>query len=76
MLPNNKLRKQRINRLLIFPDEHHPYSDNLAKFYEHPELLKISPRDWAKMSAEELKEYHQQLMQRKLNQFLVEIEKS
>ncbi|KAI9136597.1 50S ribosomal protein L13 [Paraphysoderma sedebokerense] len=31
MLPKNRLRAVRLNRLLIFPDEEHPYEKNIFK---------------------------------------------
>lgn len=38
MLPKNRLRKLRIERLKIFPDEQTPYQLNIAKSYEmHPQ---------------------------------------
>ncbi|PWN90166.1 putative MRPL23-mitochondrial ribosomal protein, large subunit [Acaromyces ingoldii] len=33
MLPKNKLRDRRLERLLIFPDEKHPYEQNIIKRY-------------------------------------------
>lgn len=31
MLPKNRLRDKRMERLFIFPDEAHPYEQNLMK---------------------------------------------
>ncbi|RKP06948.1 50S ribosomal protein L13 [Thamnocephalis sphaerospora] len=33
MLPKNRLRDVRLKRLLIFPDEKHPYAANIVKRY-------------------------------------------
>ncbi|RUP50407.1 hypothetical protein BC936DRAFT_139291 [Jimgerdemannia flammicorona] len=38
MLPKNRLREPRLDRLLIFADDKHPYADNIIKRYdEEPE---------------------------------------
>ncbi|KAJ2784926.1 54S ribosomal protein L23, mitochondrial [Coemansia javaensis] len=34
MLPKNRLRKPRLQRLLVFPDAEHPYADNIIKRYD------------------------------------------
>jgi large subunit ribosomal protein L13 len=34
MLPKNRLRDVRLKRLLIFPDEKHPYAANIVKRYD------------------------------------------
>ncbi|PWN95810.1 60S ribosomal protein L23 [Tilletiopsis washingtonensis] len=34
MLPKNKLRDRRLERLKIFPDEAHPYAANIVKRYD------------------------------------------
>ncbi|KAJ1996879.1 54S ribosomal protein L23, mitochondrial, partial [Coemansia thaxteri] len=34
MLPKNRLRKVRMERLLVFPDSEHPYVDNIIKRYD------------------------------------------
>ncbi|KAI9290962.1 50S ribosomal protein L13 [Neoconidiobolus thromboides FSU 785] len=39
MLPKNRLRDYRIGRLLIFPDEDHPYKDNIIKRYDEAETI-------------------------------------
>ena len=31
MLPKNRLRDDRLNRLLIFPEQDHPYAQNILK---------------------------------------------
>lgn len=31
MLPKNKFREDRLNRLFIFPDENHPYKEKITK---------------------------------------------
>ncbi|KAG9304756.1 hypothetical protein G9A89_003930 [Geosiphon pyriformis] len=36
MLPKNKLRETRLSRLLIFPEDKHPYEGNLIKYYDDP----------------------------------------
>lgn len=41
MLPKNKLRDRRLERLHIFPDDDHPYEANLYKDYTR---LPISPK--------------------------------
>ncbi|KAI8867315.1 50S ribosomal protein L13 [Ramicandelaber brevisporus] len=40
MLPKNRLRKVRMARLHIFPDEEHPYIKNLVKRYDEKVPLK------------------------------------
>lgn len=32
MLPKNKLKKKRLARLFIFPDENHPYKEKIKRF--------------------------------------------
>ncbi|KAJ2692784.1 54S ribosomal protein L23, mitochondrial [Coemansia spiralis] len=34
MLPKNRLRKVRLERLLVYPDSEHPYADNIIKRYD------------------------------------------
>lgn len=34
MLPKNRLRDVRLGRLLIFPEESHPYDGNIIKRYD------------------------------------------
>jgi large subunit ribosomal protein L13 len=34
MLPKNTLRDRRLSRLLIFPDEEHPYEQNILRRYD------------------------------------------
>ncbi|KAK0547664.1 54S ribosomal protein L23, mitochondrial [Tilletia horrida] len=34
MLPKNKLRQRRLDRLKIFPGEEHPYTSNIARRYD------------------------------------------
>jgi large subunit ribosomal protein L13 len=34
MLPKNRLRDVRLKRLLIFPDEKHPYAANIIKRHD------------------------------------------
>lgn len=34
MLPKNKLRDRRLERLLVFPDNEHPYAQNILKRYD------------------------------------------
>ncbi|KAJ1730063.1 54S ribosomal protein L23, mitochondrial [Coemansia biformis] len=34
MLPKNRLRKVRLERLLVFPDGEHPYTENIIKRYD------------------------------------------
>ncbi|KAI7833126.1 50S ribosomal protein L13 [Kickxella alabastrina] len=34
MLPKNKLRKVRLERFMIFPEEEHPYVENIIKRYD------------------------------------------
>ncbi|KAI3648847.1 hypothetical protein MP228_006701 [Amoeboaphelidium protococcarum] len=66
MLAKNQLRQKRINRLLIFPDDKHPYAQNIAKFYEHPEMLKVNRRQWAEMSTEDLQKFQSDLVRSEL----------
>ncbi len=33
-LPKNNLRKLQMSRLKVFPDEDHPFKDNILKDYE------------------------------------------
>ncbi|CAG8660491.1 44461_t:CDS:2 [Gigaspora margarita] len=35
MLPKNRLRYRRLNRLFIFPDDKHPYEKNILKSYDY-----------------------------------------
>lgn len=70
MLPRNQLRRERLDRLLIFPEEDHPFKENIARFYEYPELEKINPRQWTKMTGEELRNYHDHLIKLKLKDLL------
>lgn len=34
MLPKNTLRDRRLDRLLVFPDDAHPYEQNILKRYD------------------------------------------
>lgn len=34
MLPKNRLSAKRLGRLKVFPDDEHPYTQNIAKSYE------------------------------------------
>jgi hypothetical protein len=61
MLPKDKLRAQRIRRLLVFPDERHPYEQNLIKYYEDPDLARLTPMEWQRMSAEDMLAQHDAL---------------
>lgn len=38
MLPRNNLRKQRIERLLLFPESEHPYAENILRHYDTYDL--------------------------------------
>jgi large subunit ribosomal protein L13 len=40
MLPKNKLRDRRMERLLIFPEGEHPYEENIVRFYKEGEEIK------------------------------------
>jgi len=42
MLPKNRLRKVRMSRLWVFPDEGHQYQQNLAKDYEQSQPVRVS----------------------------------
>ncbi|CAD6885715.1 unnamed protein product [Tilletia controversa] len=39
MLPKNKLRERRLDRLKIFPDEEHPYKSNILTRYDLGHVL-------------------------------------
>ncbi|KAJ1973353.1 54S ribosomal protein L23, mitochondrial [Dimargaris verticillata] len=43
MLPKNRLRAVRLDRLLVFPDEKHPYLANITKAYDTKIPLQCSP---------------------------------
>ncbi|KAJ2726571.1 54S ribosomal protein L23, mitochondrial [Coemansia sp. Benny D115] len=43
MLPKNKLRKVRLERLMIFPDAEHPYIENIIKRYDTKIPLVVQP---------------------------------
>ncbi|CAG8601152.1 28120_t:CDS:2 [Dentiscutata erythropus] len=49
MLPKNRLRYRRLNRLFIFPDDNHPYEKNILKFYDHT-LNELSLSDKKKLT--------------------------
>ncbi|KAJ1987187.1 54S ribosomal protein L23, mitochondrial [Dimargaris cristalligena] len=34
MLPKNRLQNPRLTRLFIFPDDKHPYAENITKIYD------------------------------------------
>eukprot|EP00158_Paraphelidium_tribonemae_P006371 Partr_v1_DN27793_c1_g1_i1_m67500 putative ribosomal protein len=72
MLPKNKLRPLRLNRLHIFADDQHPYAMNLARYYEDPDLQKISSRYLYSKSAEELLQEHDQLQMKRIEQLMAE----
>ncbi|CAG8616601.1 15175_t:CDS:2, partial [Acaulospora colombiana] len=61
MLPKNRLREVRLERLKIFPDENHPYDANIIKIYgqtfpnELPEPYK-KPKKMSQKKRKELKE--------------------
>lgn len=38
MLPKNNLRHVQMKRLLVFPDDQHPYGENILKLYEKDTL--------------------------------------
>jgi large subunit ribosomal protein L13 len=42
MLPKNRLRAKRLERLFIFPDAEHPYEQNLMKDHV-AEQVKVEP---------------------------------
>ena len=74
MLPKDKLRPNRINRLLIFPDDQHPYAQNIAKFYEDPDLMEMTAKQWAKLSGEELHRMHEETQLARIRQLMSEHE--
>ncbi|KAH8923202.1 50S ribosomal protein L13 [Atractiella rhizophila] len=43
MLPKNRLRKRRLERLIVFPDERHPYEGNVIKDWTKPPSSTASP---------------------------------
>ncbi|KAJ1677569.1 54S ribosomal protein L23, mitochondrial [Spiromyces aspiralis] len=43
MLPKNRLRKQRLERLLVFPSSEHPYAANIYKQYDTKIPLPAQP---------------------------------
>ncbi|KAJ1842993.1 54S ribosomal protein L23, mitochondrial [Coemansia sp. RSA 2703] len=43
MLPKNKLRKVRLERLMIFPEGEHPYVGNIIKRYDTKIPLVVQP---------------------------------
>lgn len=44
MLPRNKHRKRQMSRLYIFPDEFHPYEENILKDYENYDGTTLSDK--------------------------------
>jgi hypothetical protein len=72
MLPKNKLRTRRVGRLLIFPDDKHPYAANITKFHEDPDLETISRRLWQNMTPEEFIKFNEGLQQKKLAEAIPE----
>jgi hypothetical protein len=44
MIPPNKHRKRQMSRLYIFPDEFHPYEQNILKDYENYDGNTLSER--------------------------------
>lgn len=40
MLPKNKLRDRRLERLKIYLDDHHPHEQNILKVYDAPRAFK------------------------------------
>ncbi|KAI3662066.1 hypothetical protein MP638_005514 [Amoeboaphelidium occidentale] len=72
MLPKNKLRTRRVGRLLIFPDDKHPYAANITKFHEDPDLETISRRLWQNMTPEEFIKANEELQQKKLAEAIPE----
>lgn len=67
MLPKNKLRPRFMNRLKIFPDDKHPYTQNLAKYLEDPALSSMSAAEWERLSAEEMLQLHEQQQMERLH---------
>ena len=74
MLPKNKLRRDRMQRLLIFPDEEHPYANNITRFHEMPELQQISAAEWARLSPDALLERHEAEQRARLQALLKDIQ--
>lgn len=64
------MRSNRINRLLLFPDEQHPYTKNLAKYYEDPDLQQLTAKQWESMSAEEMLLDHDRRQRERLQTLL------
>lgn len=59
MLPKNRLRDKRLERLKVFEGEHHPYSKNLVRFAGRKvknaklgEIIEETPQDVEKMKIE------------------------
>jgi len=61
MLPKNRLRDVRLERLKIFPDENHPYDANIMKVYDQTFLNELpkphkGPKKMCQKKRQELKE--------------------
>ena len=67
MLPKNRLRRQRLDRLRIFADEKHPYQNNIAKWYEFEEFQgELNARQLYKMSGKEYAKWMDETQMKKL----------
>lgn len=60
MLPRNKLRRRQMSRLYIFPDEFHPYQDNILKDYENYDGYSLSKKISEMLESTEAKDEMQQ----------------
>src|SRR5690349_21597911 len=68
MLPKNRLRDVRLERLRIFPDENHPYEANIIKNYDHIFLNNLPvDKKPKKMSPEKRKELKEKIKKSEVN---------
>ncbi|CAG8450388.1 9275_t:CDS:2 [Diversispora eburnea] len=68
MLPKNRLRDVRLERLKIFPDENHPYEANIIKNYDHIFLNNLPVDNKPKkMSPEKRKELKEKIKKSDVN---------
>jgi ribosomal protein L13 len=54
MLPKNQQGRGALTRLYVFPDDNHPFRENIAKRYEDLELDQLNAQAWSQMTTEDI----------------------
>jgi hypothetical protein len=70
MLAKNGSRDRRLQRLHIFADAEHPFENNIARFYEDPDLENVTPQQWATMTPQEMVNQHESRQRQRIEELM------